>query len=45
MYIQKLAENLIKKGVFVFEIFSFKADAYMCLQKMFCAVADLTNLL
>jgi hypothetical protein len=43
MYIQRLTENLVQKGFFVFEIFSFEVDAHMYLQKsFFCAVADLT---
>jgi hypothetical protein len=42
MNIQKLAENLVQKDFFVFEIFSFEVDAYMYVQKsIFCAVDDL----
>jgi hypothetical protein len=29
MYIQRLAENFVKKAFFAFEIFSFEVDAYM----------------
>jgi hypothetical protein len=44
MYIQRLAENLVQKGFFVFEICSFEFDAYMYVQKtFFCAVADPTK--
>jgi hypothetical protein len=43
MYIQRLTENLVQKEFFVLEIFDFKVDAYMYVQKtLFCAVADLT---
>jgi hypothetical protein len=35
MYIQRFAENLVQKGFFVFEIFSFEVDAYMYVQKRF----------
>jgi hypothetical protein len=35
MYIQRLAENLVKKDFFIFEIFSFEVDAYMYVQKRF----------
>jgi hypothetical protein len=33
MYIQRLAENLIQKAFFVFEVVSFEVDAYMYVQK------------
>jgi hypothetical protein len=43
MYKQRLAENLVQKGFFVFEICSFEVDAYMYVQKtFFCTVPDLT---
>jgi hypothetical protein len=35
MYIRRLAENLVHKGFFVFQIFSFEVDAYMYIQKTF----------
>jgi hypothetical protein len=35
MYIQRLAENLVQKAFFVFEIFSFEVDAYVYAQKLF----------
>jgi hypothetical protein len=46
MFIQRLAENLDRKGFFVFEICSFEVDAYMYeyVQKtFFCAVAELNG--
>jgi hypothetical protein len=33
MYIQRLAESLVQKSFFFFEIFSFEVDAYMNVQK------------
>jgi hypothetical protein len=33
MYIQRLAENKVKKSLFFFEIFSFEVNAYMYVQK------------
>jgi hypothetical protein len=39
MYIQRLAENLVQKAFFIFEIFSFEVDAYMCVQKTFLALS------
>ena len=38
MYIQRLAESLVQKSFFFFEIFSFEVDAYMCVQKTFLAL-------
>jgi hypothetical protein len=29
MYVKRLAENLVQKAFFVFEIFGFEVDAYM----------------
>jgi hypothetical protein len=43
VYIQRLAENLVQKGFFVFETCRFEIDAYMyVLKTCFCAFADLT---
>ncbi len=38
MYKQRLAESLVQKAFFVFEILSFEVDTYMYIQKTFFAL-------